>query len=241
MGWIETRFESFGITHAVIVTIGLAVCFACGIIARRQAFQDRRTFADGFAGIVLGWNLLANTWWLLPENWDIAKSLPLHVCDLTNLLIPIAIWSRSRVFLTVSVFWGLGLGTQAFVTPTVDASPSDMEYWLFWIGHLTIASACCVIAGGTGYRPRWSDWRRVTLVSFVVLLLLIGVNETLGSNYGYVGNRKPEAKTLIDFLGQWPLRTAWLFIIASIAHALVLLCYPILPKLFGVPTDRAMP
>lgn len=231
-GWTDAPFQTMSATHGVIVLVGLAVCLACGVRARQESDRGARAFADGFAGVVLGWNLLANAWWLLPANWEIGSSLPLHVCDLTNLLIPLAIWTRNRALLAVSVFWGLGLGTQAFVTPTIDAPPGEMTYWLFWVGHLTIASGCCVIAG-LGYRPTWRDWRLVTGVSLATLLILMGVNGLLGTNYGYVGDHLPSAKTLIDYLGPWPVRNLWLFLIATAAHALVVVCYPVLPRLLG--------
>ena len=238
-GWAGTQFASFGFTHGVIVAVGIAVCLWCGIAARREAALGRRAFADGFAGVVLGWNLMANLWWVLPANWDMGKSLPLHVCDLTNLLIPLALWSRSRLLMSVSVLWGLGLGTQAFVTPTVDAAPGDLRYWLFWVGHLTIATGCCVLCGA-GFRPGWKDWRAVVGVSLAVLIGLVVFNEVAmsngvaGVNYGYVGNTKPEAKTIIDFLGAWPLRVVWLFLIASAAQALVVALYPVLMRVLGV-------
>ncbi len=233
-GWIGTPFAAFGPTHAFIAVMALGVCLACGVLARRESERGRRAFADGFAGVVLGWNLLANLWWVLPTNWEIGSSLPLHVCDLANLIIPFAIWTRSRTLLTVAIFWGLGLSTQAFVTPTVNEAPDDLRYWLFWGGHLWIAAGCCVIAGGTGYRPRWRDYWVATGVSLVTLLGLMGLNGWLGTNYGYVGDEKPSTKTLIDFLGPWPLRVVWLFLIASVAHALVLLLYPVLPRVLGV-------
>lgn len=232
-GWLGTEFAAFGFTHAAIVALGIGVCLGCGIAARRQSARGARSFADGFAGVVLGWNLLAIVWWMLPANWDIGTSLPLHVCDLANLILPLAIWFRDRLLMSVSVLWGLGLSTQAFVTPTVDAAPGQMEFWLFWIGHLTIASGCCVLCGA-GYRPTWKAWRLVTLVGFGVLLGLVLFNEALGVNYGYVGNTKPEAKTIIDVLGSWPLRVVWLFLIATAAQALVVVCYPVLMALLGV-------
>lgn len=234
--WADTAFASFGVTHAVIVALGLAVCLGCGVAARREAARGRRSFADGFAGVVLGWNLLAIVWWVLPSNWDVGTSLPLHVCDLTNLLLPLAVWFRDRLLMAVSVLWGLGLSTQAFVTPTVDAAPGQMEYWLFWVGHLTIAAGCCVLCGA-GYRPGWKDWRAVTLIGFGVLVGLVALNEALGVNYGYVGNRKPEAKTIIDFLGAWPIRVVWLFLIASAAQALVVVLYPVLMRVLGVRAE----
>lgn len=233
MNWIATPFQPFGGTHLVIGLLALAVCLGCGLIARREQHGGGRAFADGFAGMVLGWNLLANLWWLLPGNWLLDTSLPLHVCDLTNLLVPLAIWTRRRWLVALVVIWGLGLSTQAFFTPTVNEAPGDLRYWLFWVGHLTIAAGCCVIAGGVAFRPTWKDWVRVEVISLGVMLGLMGFNHLSGANYGYVGKSKPSTPTLIDHLGAWPLRVVWLFLIGSAAQALVVVLYPVLTGVIG--------
>lgn len=238
MTWLATPFEPFGMTHAVIATLAAAVCVACGVAARAERNRSRRSFADGFAGSVLGWNLLANLWWLLPANFKLDTSLPLHVCDLVNLVIPFAIWSRNRFLLAVSVLWGLGLSTQAFFTPTLNEAPDDLRYWLFWGGHLTAAAGCCVIAGGIDFRPGWKDWAKVMLAGVVFVLGLMWFNHLTGSNYGYVGNAMPSQPTLIDRLGPWPGRVVWLILVGAAAQALVVVLYPVLTLGIGMMARR---
>jgi len=237
VSWLATPFAPFGGTHAAIIAGAALVCLACGVAARRERARGGRSFADGFAGVVLGWNLLANLWWVLPGNWVLDTSLPLHVCDLTNLLLPFAIWTRHRLLIAVVVLWGLGLSTQGFFTPTVNEAPADLRYWLFWMGHLTIAAGCCVIAGGIDFKPTWKDWGRVVLLGVVVVAALMGFNAATGANYGYVGDRMPSTPTLIDRLGPWPLRVVWLVLIGSAAQALVVVLYPLLAGLIGLLSD----
>lgn len=225
--WLSAPFEPFGGTHLAAACAGGLACLACGGLARRERARGGRAFADGFAGAVLGWNLLAILWWLTPPNFDFGTSLPLHVCDLVNLLLPAALWTRNRLLLAVSVFWGLGLSTQAFFTPTLNEPAGDLRFWLFWAGHTTAAAGCFVIAGGTGFRPGWRDWRRAVLVGvgFVAVLLLF--NGAFGTNYGFVGNDKPLNPTLIDRLGPWPWRVGWLVVIGAAAQGVVVLVYPL--------------
>lgn len=221
-------FESFGATHLVVVVSAALVCVACGVVASRERVRGGRAFADGFAGVVLGWNLLGDLWWVMPGNWDLGVSLPLHVCDLTNLVLPFAIWTRNRVLLAVTVLWGLGLSSQAFVTPTLTEPPEDLRFWLFWAAHTNIAAGCFVIAGGIDFRPGWRDWRLVTVVGVVVLAALMVFNHLAGTNYGYVAGTHPSRPTLIDHLGPWPQRVVWLFLIAAAAQAVVVVLYPAL-------------
>ncbi len=234
MSWLETPFEPFTTTHGVIATLALLFCLACGIIARAERSRGRRSFADGFAGVVFGWMVLSNIWWVTPANWTIDRSLPLHVCDFAIILVPLALWTRNRLLLSLALLWGLGLSTQAFFTPTVDGPPGDFRFWLFWGAHLAIAAGCCVIAGAEESRPGWKDWVRVFAVGVVVVLALMALNHRLGTNYGYVGNHTPSAPTLIDRLGPWPLRVLWLVLIGGAAQALVVVLYPLLQGIIGV-------
>lgn len=234
MSWVDAPFEPFTPTHFAIALSALVFCLLCGVAARVERSHGRRTFADGFAGVVFGWMVLSNVWWLSPQNWVVHQSLPLHVCDLAIILLPLALWTRSRVLLSLAVFWGLGLSTQAFFTPTVDGSPGEFGFWLFWGGHLAIASACCVIAGGVAYRPGWRDWASAVAIGVFVVLGLVVLNLALGTNYGYVGDQTPSTPTLIDRLGPWPLRVVWLVLIGSAAQALVLVLYPALAGLIGL-------
>lgn len=234
MSWLETPFQPFTTTHAAISTLALLFCLACGIIARAEHSRGRRTFADGFAGVVFGWMVLSNIWWVTPANWTLDRSLPLHVCDFAIILMPLALWSRHRLLLGLVLLWGLGLSTQAFFTPTVDGPPGDFRFWLFWGGHLAIAAGCCVIAGGVDYRPGWKDFGRIFAIGVGVVLALMLLNHRLGTNYGYVGNDTPSAPTLIDRLGPWPWRVGWLILIGGAAQALVVVLYPLLRGLIGL-------
>ena len=234
MSWAEAPFEPFTPTHLAIAALALVFCLACGVAARVERARGRRVFADGFAGVVFGWMVLSNVWWLTPENWVVHQSLPLHVCDFAIILLPLALWTRNRLLLSLVLLWGLGLSTQAFFTPTVDGSPGEFGFWLFWGGHLAIASGCCVIAGGVDFRPGWGDWARVFVIGVLAVLALMGVNHLLGTNYGYVGNQMPSRATVIDRLGAWPLRVVWLVLIGGLAQALVVVLYPVLQALIGL-------
>ncbi|MCC5823445.1 MAG: TIGR02206 family membrane protein [Phycisphaerales bacterium] len=234
MNWLETPFEPFTLTHLAIATLALVFCMACGVAARVERTRGRRSFADGFAGVVFGWMVLSNIWWMVPANWTIERSLPLHVCDFAVILVPLALWTRNRLLLSLVLLWGLGLSTQAFFTPTVEGVPGDFRFWLFWGGHLAIAAGCCVIAGGVDFRPGWKDWGRVFVIGVFAVLALMGLNHLLGTNYGYVGNQLPSTPTLIDRLGPWPLRVVWLILIGGVAQALVVVLFPVLRLAVGV-------
>ena len=48
----------------------------------------------------------------------------------------------------------------------------------------------------------------------VWLMCLVVYDIMTGSNYGFVGNAMPGTKTMIDVLGPWPGRVAWIYLIS---------------------------
>jgi uncharacterized membrane protein YwaF len=45
------------------------------------------------------------------------------------------------------------------------------------------------------------------------VILILPLNIIFGWNYGYIGNLKPTATTIIDALGAWPQRLFWMLAI----------------------------
>ena len=61
------------------------------------------------------------------------------------------------------------------------------------------------------------------------LVVVLGLNAALGSNYGYV-NRKPTEATVLDLLGPWPLYVVLEMAIVITGWALITLPWTGLPR-----------
>src|SRR4051812_14387418 len=89
--------------HLVVVIVFVALC-ALAIVSARRARADRRILGERvFSALCLVVFVLVNhELWLDRANFDIRTSLPLHVCDLTLPIVPLAIafhWRPARVVL----------------------------------------------------------------------------------------------------------------------------------------------
>lgn len=227
--WSET-FKPFSLMHALTLvwTVGLIVA-SCWIGVRWLRAGDlvrERTLAGAWGGFVIGVNLWSLVYWHLPAKFDAKESLPLQLCDLACLMTPLVFltswrWARSIVY-----FWGIGLSTQAFFTPTIRVGPADMEYWLFWLVHLAIVGSGVYDLFVRRYKPTLRDLGFVIACSLAWLAVAVLVNSQLGSNYGYVGNTTPENPTIVDKLGAWPLRAV---LLVSIAIGLLCVLYAVWP------------
>lgn len=178
------------------------------------AARERSLCAWWGAGVV-AINIASIAYWLMPVRYDIRTSLPLQLCDLACLMTPLVFLTRWRLPRALVYFWGIGLSTQAFVTPTLDEPPPSARYWLFWLVHLAIVGSAVYDLAVRRFRPTWRELLWALGVSITWAALMVWLNEALGSNYGYVGRGDASSPTLVDLLGPWPARVLVMGIIGS--------------------------
>lgn len=172
----------------------------------------------------IAWQSFATVWYLLPRNFDWYESLPLHLCDLAAWVAPLALLTQKRWLRTLLYFWGIGLSTQAFLTPVVEGGFGDFRYWLFFIGHTQIVGSAVYDVVVLGYRPNLHDWGIVTLLSLAWIIPVTAFNVLMDVNYGYTGRMTPGGTTILDYLGPWPWRLGTMFVLTQVLWAVV--CVP---------------
>jgi hypothetical integral membrane protein (TIGR02206 family) len=185
--------------------------------------------ALGFTGLVI-W-IAAQLYGFMPGVFTWEHSLPLHVCDmaaLTGCIVMLqrepAPWLRSVLY-----FAGIGLCTQAFITPTLREGPGDPQFWCFWSGHFTILGFALYDLAVRRWRPTWRDWRIAVVISLAYALAIFALNIAFGWNYGFVGEAS-EPGTLIEIIGPWPGRVLILVGLAFIAYVGLMLPWALLAR-----------
>ncbi len=229
--WCEMadRFEAYSLTHAVVVVVSAVVVAGLVSIGRRWRKKTKgRQLDKTLAGVAaLTWvGTLLYLW--MPGRASLKVSLPLHVTDVTLLAIVVVLLTRWRAARAIVYFWGLGLATQAYVTPVLWAGPGRIAFWGFWIGHLVILAVPVYDVAVRGFRPTWRDYGVALAALVLYAIVVIPVNLLVGGNYGFIGPDLPGRPTLMDHLGDWPMRLVPLFGLAVIGLAL-----PMLPWTIG--------
>jgi hypothetical integral membrane protein (TIGR02206 family) len=200
-------YRAFSPNHFLILTaFALATIVACAVgIKHRGSSRLRR--AECLAGwVMLGLWTITTVYWLLPANYGIGISLPLHMCDLTGLLAPIVLLTTLRWPRTLLYFWGLGLSINGILTPVLDHGPLHLTFWLYWLTHTAIIGTAIYDVIARDYRPNFRDCLIAIGACAIWLATVLAVDLSLDLNYGYVGNVTPERPTVIHTLGPWPLR-----------------------------------
>lgn len=221
-----TDFRSFTLFHLVVVLVCGTLMVGSVVLGRRWRGTPReKVLRYTWVWATIGWQAFATVWWLLPANFDPLKSLPIHLCDIAAWVAPLALLTQDKRLRALLYFWGIGLSTQAFFTPVLRAGYDTYEFWLFWMGHTQIVGSAVYDCAVLGYRPTFAHWWRVVLFNIALVAVVMVINEVAvpaifggpGSNYWYVGRTLPEAKTLLNELGPWPMRAVWLALLGIVA------------------------
>lgn len=214
--WWSEPFSPFGWTHLGMVLMGVGLTLAWVMWGRWTRGRGGDQLARSLtAGAMLAHQSLMQIYWLAPGRFEWDGSLPLHVCDLGAWLSPVALLAPWRWLRVLIIFWGLGLTTQAFITPTVKGSPAEMQFWFYWFNHLAIVSTAVYLLAVDRVRPRWPETWGAIGGTFGYVMAIAVVNRATGWNYAFVGPGVPGSPTIVDALGPYPLRIAWIVLIGS--------------------------
>lgn len=218
-GWADS-FSQFSVFHAVCVAICASVVIAVCLFAKRlknSSVSNREPrFASALGGSMGVVAIAYTAYFLAPGRFSWQTSLPLQFCDLLVIAAPLSLLTSIRWIRTLVVFWGIGLSTQAFVSPIVHVGYAHTYFWLFWGSHLAIVMAALYHLAVYRFRARIADLVTVTVAMCVYAAVIIPLDMALDANYGFAGRSKPGAASIIDALGPWPLRLVWMFLIQQV-------------------------
>ncbi len=152
------------------------------------------------------------------ENWGIAHSLPLQLCDLSLILAAIAILTRNQFFYEWALLVSFPAAIHSLLTPELTHGYSG--FWLFeyYSSHSTQILAPLLLTFHFGMRPREGSWLKVFIAVNIVLVLVFALNLATGANYIYLLEKPAVDNPLL--IGPWP----WYIIgveIAGMVHIIL--------------------
>lgn len=227
-------FSSYS-AHHLVLTLG---CVWVTWIVIRYARTVRGTPSErhvraAWAFMTLGGELGSTIIWALPVRYARDVSWPLHLCDYAAWLAVVAMLSPYRWPRTLLFFWGLGLSTQGFFTPTVETGLLSAEYWVFWVQHLGVVGGAVYLAAVNRYRPTVRDLAFTIGATLVLVAFMVWLNREAGTNYMYLGDQLPDTPTLLDVLGPYPGRIGWIVLLGVVGFSLTYLGSEVIHRLAG--------
>ena len=219
-------FVLFGTSHIAGIIVALFLVIFLPIYAQKKLSEHKQHLVGSIIGYcVMSGYLIWVILELIAGTFDVKLHLPIHLCRLANLLIPLVMVKRSYFFYEILYFWGLSGMFQAVLTPDIAAGFPHFQYWRFWFAHHGMILALIYATVVYDMRPTIASVWKAMLAMNIFLIIAIIANLLFDANYFWICGKPvnelgEHVPSLLDYLGPWP----WYILAAEVvalAHFLV--------------------
>tara|TARA_B100001063_G_scaffold198311_1_gene190759 strand:- start:282 stop:983 length:702 start_codon:yes stop_codon:yes gene_type:complete len=219
-----TPFELFGTVHLITIAVVILTSILLPKFYKNKSDYQISMMKKIIAGVIAAHVIISpyKDLYLLANPYDWRETIPLHMCDLSEIFLVWFLLGGPRILYICAFFWGLGGATMAILTP--DISHHDLDYIFFMVGHGMIVVGIMYATVTLGNRPYTKDIVTVSLITALVLLPIVyGINLLLGepANFWYLMT-KPAGASLMDMFPEPPYH---LIVTTPIAIAVFYLIY----------------
>ena len=228
-----TPFEMFGTIHLITMAMVIVISIFLPKLYKNKSEDQKLTMNKIIAAIIFLHVVISpyKDLYLLANPYDWRETIPLHMCDLSEIFLILFLLGGPKILYLCAFFWGLGGATMAILTP--DISHHDLDYIFFMIGHGMIVVGIMYATVSLGNRPYAKDILKVTAITlFILLPIVYGINILLGepANFWYLV-AKPDGASLMDMFPDPPLHILYTTPLAIAVFYLIYLPYFIKDKI----------
>jgi hypothetical integral membrane protein (TIGR02206 family) len=205
IAFLSSQRVTIGSFEHVLPIVIAILCSIVGIRYAQQASNQKtktRLF-NGLAVLVSLTVLSFHVYHICFESYDIKTDLPLYLCSLIALFIPVFSYYKRYWMFEILVFWIIAGTLQGVLTPDIAVGFPSFDYFRYWMVHLGLLSIIFYAIFVFEMRPRFKS----VFISFFALqlyvVLIVVINTLLDANYFYL-NEKPKSASLLDYFGEWP-------------------------------------
>ena len=227
MNMFGTPFELFGTVHLITIAVIIVVSVLLPRTYKDKSINQKSTMNKVIAGVIALHVIISpyKDLYLLANPYDWRETLPLHMCDLSEIFLIWFLLGGPKILYLCAFFWGLGGASMAILTP--DISHHDLDYIFFMIGHGMIIVGIMYATVALGNRPYVNDILKVSAITaFILLPIVYIINILLGepANFWYLVE-KPGGASLMDMFPDPPYHLLYTTPIAIAVFYLIYLPY----------------
>lgn len=140
---------------------------------------------------------------ILYLDYNFKIDLPLYLCSLLGVLIPIYTYYKKYWMFEILVFWIIAGTLQGVITPDIAEGFPSLDYFRYWIVHLGLLIVIFYSIFVFQLKPTFKSVFKSFLALQIYILLMFALNYVLNANYFYL-NQKPKSASVLDYFGEWP-------------------------------------
>ncbi|MBR9915964.1 MAG: TIGR02206 family membrane protein [Algicola sp.] len=189
-----------------LLPIGMALVFSVLIMhyAKSLTLKKQQFLVHVVAVLISLVVVVFHGYKMLTTTYQIQTDLPLYLCSLLGILIPIFTYFKRYWMFEILVFWIIAGTLQGVITPDISVGFPSFDYFRYWIVHLGLLFIIFYHIYIFKLKPRLKSVVKSFLALQVYIALMFLINKLLNANYCYL-NKKPESASLLDYFGEWPI------------------------------------
>ncbi|MEZ4875469.1 MAG: TIGR02206 family membrane protein [Flavobacteriaceae bacterium] len=199
----NNEFVLFGFQHIAAVLFFIGVGYL--LISQAKKWPERKQHNTGIVmAVVISLTLV--TWTcakIYLNGFDVTEDLPLHLCNVISLLLPVFAITKKRWMYEILLFWILAGTSQAIITPDLADGFPHYHFLKYFIVHCGLVVFILYATFIYKMRPTVKSIFRSFFALQIYFLLMLLVNTLLGSNYFFISEKPPHG-SLLDYFGDWP-------------------------------------
>lgn len=200
----NNSFESFSTSHFAPIVIAVVLCIFLCLMGKYKWSKTTNVQISRGLALLTSFTVVAYVVILmLKGEFNYKTDLPLDICNLMGLLLPVVMWNPKYKYHEILYFLILAGTIQAVITPFLYQDFPNFVYIKFWISHLVLIIYTIFITVAMDMKPTMRSILKTFIAMNVYVLIMMVVNYILGSNYVFV-MRKPPTESVLDYMGDWP-------------------------------------
>ena len=208
--------------HVVYGTISTLLCIAGVWIYTHCSSRLKSVIIQTVSWLVIINEFFFQISLIYYDIWTTKNSLPLEMCYISALLIPVFSYQRELRPLK-SWFFFAGFGGSFFAFLNTNLSEIDMVYMsihYFFAHGLVIFIMLIIVVDG--FRPTWFDYFKTVIHTTLLVCVILSINYFLDSNYMFT-RAKPPGTTFAELMPGWPYYFLMMLLIGLIFYTTLML------------------
>lgn len=224
--FLEKNFDSFTLEHYLPIAIILFLGIIISLFAKYKLNEKQQRTTGVLISLIPLAGILGKLLFNFIEGFQYKLDLPLHVCNVLALIGPYLMWSKNRFLLGIAYFWIFAGTLNANITPDIQFGYPHWQHLTYMLMHAGLLLIPIYALINYDLKINWKDLKNAFWGANLFLIFSLTINYLLGSNYMYTIS-KPEAQTIVDYMGPWP----W-YLLTGQVLALVLFLILYIPYIF---------
>ena len=203
------EFMSFNWIVTVVCVI--ALIFIVLYTGNKVSKNQKEKYGKFLAYLMITFFIINHSFLFFTGKWEISKELPVHLCSISGLICCIIMFlpkGKRQLPFEFLFYCGIIGGIQAILTPLLDDYGGyDFFYIQFFFKHAMIIAFPIYLRNNLGMKLTKFSWLKTFFILNILMMILIQVNNSLGSNYMYVNTPPAVENPLV--IGEWPTYLYW--------------------------------